>query len=108
VKKIASVAYDKIEGKPFNFALITDGNSDHGYRYFFEIWGHPPVVIENTQNDPERKTVTDQLIVICETIDCQPLGNSLWEVAGFGRAEIVGSWDVPFVKIYKLVHYKGS
>jgi 4-amino-4-deoxy-L-arabinose transferase-like glycosyltransferase len=106
VKKIASVAFEKTDGKPFNFALITDGNSDHGYRYFFEIWGRPPVVIENTQNDPERVTVTDQLIVICETIGCQPLGNSLWEVAGFGRAEIVGSWDVPFVKIYKLVHYK--
>lgn len=106
VQNIARVALDKTDGKPFNFALITDGNSDQGYRYFFEIWGHAPVVIENTQNDPGRITVTDQLIVICETLNCRPLGNSLWEVAGFGRAEIVGSWDVPFVKIYKLVHYK--
>jgi 4-amino-4-deoxy-L-arabinose transferase-like glycosyltransferase len=108
VKKIASVAFEKTDGKPFNFALIADGNSDHGYRYFFEIWNSPPVTIENTQIDPDRRTVTDQLIVICETIDCQPLGNSLWEVAGFGRAEIVGQWEVPFVKIYKLVHYKES
>jgi 4-amino-4-deoxy-L-arabinose transferase-like glycosyltransferase len=106
VQTIARVALDKTDGQPFNFALITDGNSDQGYRYFFEIWGYPPTVIENTQNDPARMTVTNQLIVICETLNCQPLGNSLWEVAGFGRAEIVGSWDVPFVKIYKLVHYK--
>lgn len=108
VKAIARTAFDQTGGRPFNFALVTGGNSDHAYRYFFEVWGNPPVVIENTQVDPERKTVTDQLIVICELTDCRPLGHSLWEIAGFGRAEIVGSWDVPFVKIYKLVHYEGE
>ena len=107
VKNIARTAFEKAEGQPFNFALITSGNSDHAYRYFFEIWGNPPVVIENSEVDPARKSVTDQLIVICEQLDCQPLGHPLWEVAGFGRAEITGSSDVPFVKIYKLVHFKG-
>lgn len=106
VKAIAKEALAKTEGKPFNFALIAVGNSDHAYRYFFEIWGSPPVVIENEINDPERKTVTDQLIVICEHPDCKPLGHPLWEIAGFGQAEIVGLWDVSFVKILKLVHYK--
>jgi len=72
---------------------------------FFEIWGKAPVTIENNDNDPKRQTVTNQLIVICEIQDCQPLGNSLWEIAGFGRAQIDGYWEVPFVKIYKLVHY---
>ncbi len=108
IEHIAQVAVDKTDGKPFNFALIAAGNSDHAYRYFFEIWGRAPVTIEPVDSDPERKTVTDQLIVICEMMDCQPLGNSLWEVAGFGRAEIVGVWDAPFVKIYKLVHYAGG
>lgn len=108
VKTIAQTAFEQIGGKPFNFALITGGNSDHAYRYFFEIWGNAPVVIENTDADPERKSVTEQLIIICETMDCKPLGYSLWEVAGFGRAEIAGSWDAPFVKIYKLVPYKGE
>lgn len=107
VKRIAQTAFEKTDGKPFNFALVTGGNSDHAYRYFFEIWGRPPVTIENDEKDPERKTVTDQLIVICETLPCEPLGHSLWEIAGFGRAEIVGTWDVPFVKVYKLVHYTG-
>lgn len=107
IQRIVRVALEKTDGKPFNFALITDGNSDHAYRYFFEIWGRAPVTIEPTGVDPDRKTVTDQLIVICETTGCQPLGDSLWEVAGFGRADIAGSWDVPFVKIYKLIHYKG-
>ncbi len=106
VKTIARTAFDQTNGEPFNFALVTDGNSDHAYRYFFEIWGNPPVVIQNTDVDPERKSVTKQLIVICETINCQPLGHPLWEIAGFGRAQIAGVWDAPFVKIYKLVPYE--
>src|SRR3989344_253852 len=91
-KTIAQAVLDKTGGSPFNFALITGGNSDQAYRYFFEIWGRPPVTIENPGVDPSRQTVTDQLLVVCEYPDCEPLGNSLWEVAGFGRAEIAGSW----------------
>lgn len=105
-KRIAAEAFAKTESKPFNFALVADGNSDHAYRYFFELWGDPPVTIENEEIDPKRRSVTDQLIVICEQLDCKPLGHPLWEIAGFGRAQIVGTWDVPFVTIYKLVHYK--
>jgi 4-amino-4-deoxy-L-arabinose transferase-like glycosyltransferase len=107
VRRIAQTALAHTGGKPFNFALITSGNSDHAYRYFFEIAHRAPVTIENDQVDPKRTTVTDQLIVICELSDCKPLGHPLWEIAGFGRAEIVGQWDVPFVKIFKLVHYTG-
>ncbi len=107
-RRIAETALAHTGGKPFNFALITGANSDHVYRYFFEIAGQAPVTIENNQIDPERKTVTDQLIVICELNDCKPLGHPLWEIAGFGRAEIVGTWDVPFVKIFRLVHYTGT
>lgn len=105
---ISRFVFDKTEGKPFNFALITGQNSDHAYRYFFEVWNNKPVTIENSVIDPKRKSVTSQLLVICEKIDCQPLGNSLWEIAGFDRAEIVGSWDVSVVKVYKLTHYKGN
>lgn len=108
VKLIADYVLTKTEGKPYNFALLTHGNSDHAYRYFFELAGRPPVTIDNTLSDPERKTVTDQLLIVCEDTQCQPLGNSLFEVAGFGRAEIVGKWDVSVVKIYKLGHYKGK
>jgi len=107
-RKIAETALSHTDDKPFNFALITDGNSDHVYRYFFEIEGHAPVTIENAQIDPERKTVMGQLIVICELSECRPLGHPLWEIAGFGRAEITGQWDVPFVKIFRLVHYTGK
>jgi 4-amino-4-deoxy-L-arabinose transferase-like glycosyltransferase len=105
---IATEALAKADGKPFNFALMANFNSDHAYRYFFEVAGNAPVTIENLANDPERKTVTDQLIVICELPECKPLGASLWEIAGFGRAEIAGEWQVSFVKVIRLVHYQGS
>lgn len=105
-KTISRFVMEKASGKPFNFALITGQNSDHAYRYFLEIWGNPPITIENTQKDPERKTVTDQLLIICEISDCKPLGHPLWEVAGFGRAEIEGEWQVSVVKVFKLVHYQ--
>lgn len=105
VKMISEFVLSKTDNKPFNFALITGGNSDHGYRYFFELAKRPPVIIDNTLSDPERKSVTEQLLIVCEDIQCHPLGNSLFEVAGFGRAEIVDSWDVSVVKIYKLKHY---
>lgn len=107
-KTIAAEALAKTEGRPFNFALVADFNSDHAYRYFFEIWGNKPVAIENEINDPARSTVTDQLIVICEKSDCAPLGHPLWEIAGFGRAQIAGVWEVSFVKIFKLIPYSSE
>lgn len=104
-RMIAKEAYEKTEGKPFNFALMANFNSDHVYRYFFEIWGNPPVVIERPDVDPDRKTITDQLIIICDQPECKPLGHPLWEIAGFGRAEVIGEWPSSFVRIMKLVHY---
>ncbi len=107
-KLIARAALDKAEGKPFNFALLANFNSDHAYRYFFEIWGSKPVTIEREEIDPKRATVTDQLIIICELPECKPLGHPLWEIAGFGRAELAGEWPVSFVRVQRLVHYQGK
>ncbi|MBI4089602.1 MAG: glycosyltransferase family 39 protein [Candidatus Levybacteria bacterium] len=106
---ISKFVLEKTNNKPFNFALITGGNSDHAYRYFFTVWQKEPTVIHNEKIDPNRKTVTNQLLVVCETVpNCHPLGNSLWEIAGFGRAQITDSWDVSVVKVYRLIHYKGN
>jgi hypothetical protein len=106
MKTIAEFVMSRTNAKPFNFALITGGNSDHAYRYFFTTWQHSPVTIEDPAKDPQRASVTDQLFVVCESLPCEPLGNSLWEIAGFGRAEIEQKWTVSVVEIYKLVHYK--
>ncbi len=102
---IAQFVLSKTEGKPYNFALISGANSDHAYRYFFKIWNKDPMQIETLLQDPQRSTVTDQLLVICEDPNCQPLGNASWEIAGFGRAEIVQKWIVSVVQVYKLAHY---
>lgn len=105
---IAREVFTEAGGKPFNFALITGGNSDHAYRYFLTVWGNPPVTIQFPGVDPKRTSVTDQLIVVCEMVPCMPEGNPLWEVAGFGRAQIVSKKHVIVVDVYKLVHYNGK
>lgn len=91
----------------FNFALVTSGNSDNAYRYFFDLWGKAPLEIQNEQIDPKRKTVTDKLIVLCEPFSpCDdPRGASLWEIAAFGRAEIVRQEKIKVFTIYELKHY---
>jgi 4-amino-4-deoxy-L-arabinose transferase-like glycosyltransferase len=108
MEEIARVVADKTGNKPYNFALIAGSNSDYAYRYFFTLWHEEPTTIQPTYLDPQRKSVTDQLFVVCEIPDCRPLGYSLWEIAGFGRAEIAGDWNASVAKVYKLIHYKGK
>lgn len=105
-KAIAEQVINVSNKQAYNFALISKGNSDHAYRYFLEIWNKKPVEIQNPQMDPLRSTVTDQLIVVCEQV-CAPLGHPLWEVAGFGRAQIAEkAQGSAGITVYKLVHYK--
>ncbi len=108
VEKISEFVLSKTNNKPFNFALITPGNSDYAYLYYFEIYHHSPVTIQNLMIDPKRTTVTDQLLIVCEDLGCKPLGNPLWEIAGFGRAEIEGEWSISVVRVYRLIHYAGK
>lgn len=103
-RSIAQFIISKTDNKQFNFALISSGNSDHEYRYFMEVLGHKPVQLDTLPNDPSRKTVTSQLLVACEDKNCKPLGNPLWEVAGFGNAVIAGQWNYSIVTVYRLVH----
>lgn len=97
---IADVVITQAGDQPFNFALISSGNSDHAYRFFLEIKGHRPLGLE--------EQVTNQLIIICEKPEpeCKPLGNSLWEIAGFGRSEVKAQVTVnPGITIYRMIHY---
>ncbi len=107
-RDIAHFILSKTGNNPYNFALIAGGNSNHAYRYFLEVDGYPPVTIENPTVDPERKSVTGQLFIVCEESECRPLGHSLWEIAGFGRAEIEEEWKVGLFKVFKLVPYYES
>lgn len=105
-QEISQFILDKAQKNPYNFGLIAAGNSDHAYRYFLEIGENPPIVIENEVIDPERKTATDQLFVVCEEKICQPLGHPTWEIAGFGRAHITDEWNVGLFKIFRLISYQ--
>lgn len=107
-RRIARLVLERSQGKLYNFALISNRNTDHAYRYFLEVWRQPPIEIDNFENDPERKTVTDQLLVICEDFPCSPLGNPAWQIAGFGLAKIVDKWNEYGVEIYKLDHLEGK
>lgn len=106
-EEAARFIIQQTNNQPFNFALLSagSGDSDYAYVYYLTILGHPPVTIDNPQDDPQRKTVTNQLMVVCEDVGCKPLGNPLWEIAGFGRAAVWKSWNISVLKIYKLVHY---
>lgn len=100
-KKISQMVIELGEGKPFNFALIAQGNSDHSYRYFLELWDYKPIGLD--------EEVTEQLIIVCEEKECAPLGHPLWEIAGFGRAEIDKVEEHPVgIKVMRLVHHPSS
>lgn len=99
---VADFVIEKSEGKPFNFALITDSNSDHAYRYFLDVKGANPLELETM--------VTEQLMVVCESQKCAPLGHPTWEIAGFGRGEIAGEWELTNIgiKVFRLTHWPGA
>lgn len=101
-ENIANLVIEKSENRPYNFALISNSNSDHAYRYFLEIKNNKPKQLE--------EIITNQLIVICESKECAPLGNPLWEIAGFGRAEVAQEWDLSQYgfKIFRLTHWPGA
>ncbi len=87
------------KGQPFNFGLIAKQNYDESYRFF----------LENKKANLVRgeEKVVDQLFVICEDGDkCQPEGNPAWQIAVFGPSHVVESWNIDYLKIYRLVHTK--
>lgn len=98
---VADFVIQKAGGKPYNFALMSEHNSDQAYRYFLEIKGAKPVDLETM--------VTDQLLAVCESKKCAPLGYPSWEIAGFGRAEVQGEWELPNIGIHviRLTHWPG-
>lgn len=104
-EEVAEVILTETEGKPYNFAQISNPHS-RGlvYRAALEHREQPPRELVYEEIDPERKTVTEQLMVVCEDLSCKPLDSTLWEIQGFGKAVIIDDWDVAGVKVYRLIH----
>jgi len=98
-QKIVSLSADE----PFNLGLIAKQNYDAGYRYFLEGWGKAPVSIDAQRTSA---TVTDQLYVVCEEKDCQPIGHAQAEIANFGWAKVANEWSFPWgTKLFKLIKW---
>ncbi|NOY15038.1 MAG: phospholipid carrier-dependent glycosyltransferase [bacterium] len=100
--KAVDLIINQSQNKPFNFALLSDNNYDLGYKYFFKLKKAPLKTI--------HQKLTDQLFVVCEKPKdtCQPIGNSLWDVAAFGWAQINQTYAIPPLTIYKLTHYQNQ
>ncbi len=99
---VADFVIKQTGGKPYNFGLISDHNSDQAYRYFLEIKGAKPVDLETM--------IENQLLIVCESPKCSPLGYPTWEIAGFGRGEIAGEWQLVNygIRVFRLTHWPGA
>ena len=104
-KEVAKLIKEESRDKAINFAQIsTPASEGKVYIQALKQAGKSPVVIQYPELDPDRKTVTDQLFVVCEDLSCTPLQSSLSEIRGFGSAVIIKNWDVEGVKVYRLIH----
>lgn len=107
IKDIAAFVIDKDSKTPFNFALLTPPNTSVDpsvYANELSKLGNKPITIQHPEIDPEKKTITDFLYVVCEESDCKPLESTLWSIKGFGNAAVLDHWGVADVTVYKLVH----
>lgn len=98
-RKVADFIIEQSKGEEFSLALLAEQNYDPPYRYFIEERGVEPINL--------HEKISDQLFVICEPwgkIDCNPIGNPLWEIAAFGWAEIDEQWELEGVNVYRLIH----
>lgn len=94
-QEIAKYVIDKSGGKPFNFALLAQNNYDSAYQFYLDQYGHKPLQVPFD--------ITDQLFVVCEDPNCQPINNPKYEIAGFGMSKIENVSEIMGVKVYKLV-----
>ncbi|HEX9008668.1 MAG TPA: glycosyltransferase family 39 protein [Patescibacteria group bacterium] len=98
-QEVVDLVIKESAGQPFNFALIAKQNYDESYRYFLEN--------KKANMYPGDQKITDQLFVVCEDGDsCKPEGSPQYQVAIFGVAKVVEQWQIDYIKIYKMVHYK--
>ncbi len=95
-QEVAKFVINESRGSPFNFALIAKSNYDAAYQFYLDMYNHKPLTIYEKN--------TDQLLVVCEDKECNPINNPKDEIARFGWAKV--EWEKEFqgVKVYKLIH----
>jgi len=100
-RAVARFIEERSQREKFALALLAERNYADSYRYFLILDQAP--LVDLHQEMPE------QLFVVCEPwgkIDCDPIGNPLWEIAAFGWAKIEHQWQLRGVKVFKLTHLK--
>ena len=100
-RTVADFLVPKIQGKPFNIATWPVEFGEDPYLYFMELKGARPA-------DRKKLEIADQMFVICEKEPCPVIDSPSWNISMFGPAEIVESWDIDGLKIFKLIHRAGQ
>lgn len=96
-QNISKYIISKLEGKDYNFALLSKNNYDSAYVFYLDKYGFKPKQVP--------ADTTEQLFVVCEDPVCEnPVYNSKYEVAAFGLSKVVWEEEVYGVKLYKLEH----
>ena len=94
-ENVSQVIFDNADGDSLQITSLPDHYGDYMYRYFMEVWGKRPV-------DRAGLEKADELFVVCLE-ECTPIGDPQWDIAYFEPTEVVGTWDVEDVTIYKLI-----
>ena len=96
-KEISEFIKTQSGGQPIKLALLAKNNYDASYRYFLQLNNAPFYTIHDK--------LADQLFVICEMSECNPINNPLWEIAAFGWSKIDTTWEFPWgFKVLRLIH----
>src|SRR3989338_4767104 len=94
-QEVARLIDQNISINRYQVTSLPHQYSDSTYRYFLEIWKKRPI-----EKDSLEKA--EELFVVCED-ECTPIGDPQWDIAYFAPREIIGTWDVANVKLYKLI-----
>lgn len=97
---IAKEVLANTDGKPYNFALIAKSNYDAAYQFYLEQYGEKPGQL------PFDKT--EQLFVVCEDAECNPINHPKFEIAAFGMSKIEWEKDFQGIKLFKIVANPGG
>ena len=69
--------------------------------------GSEKLIIDKKYIVLDIETNLNWITTICEDGDkCQPEGNPAYEIALFGPSHVVKSWNIDYLKLYKLDHSK--
>lgn len=91
---VARVVIERSAGSPYNLAVVSERTYDAQYRFYLALHNHLP-------EDAARR-VTEQLLLVCEVPECQPLRLE-GRARAFQGARVEAEEMVQGVRVYKLV-----